>query len=681
MWDAVLFLIVVTLLYSLSLQTMLEDQRLTASFVSGALWENVVEMLGAKVPPHPENRPAITAIPLSSLLVLNGLLGIAAWFGGAKWIELRSGITLRSALRTWAYRGWSWLLLPVIWQIMWLLPLGNDWMSLLASTIPMWLTLGCGGWAATFFTLSCSGKGEPSQDEVSVERSKLETIQHPQGDGYSLPISVWLAIIVFTACLFAMNWQLYEGLQTPHGDSVMYEEHLWNLTHGKGFRSFLDYDPQRQPPVFRLFLGEHIQVVHVLLLPLYLLWPSHLLLEFCETLALASGAIAVCWIARRHTGSSRAAGLLAIAYLFYFPLHYLDIEIDFKTFRPICFGVPAVLFALDQWERGRLRTMLFLLAIALSAKEDYAMILAPLGLWIALCGRSEVSNNISRRGRWWLGGSMAVVGCCYLIFVIKFAIPYFRGGDVHYARYFPIELGQTPGDLVHSVLTNPLLTARFLFTPQNLLFGLSLVVPLGFVPLWSPTRLAVATPLFGVLCLNQIASDTQHHFHAPLIPIVFWAAAAGLARFPNLQVTATSEKRFAPRWALACSCAMGILLSFTPVGIAFWDSGSVGYWRRWYLPGERSQHIATVLAQIPSNSRVASTDYVHPRFTHYERSYDYSDYRPVVPDDTDYIVIDTHHRYSAIKHPKQVKEYRDHPEDWELLPDQTDGYFIILRRR
>ena len=29
---------------------------------------------------------------------------------------------------------------------------------------------------------------------------------------------------------------------------------------------------------------------------------------------------------------------------------------------------------------------------------------------------------------------------------------------------------------------------------------------------------------------------------------------------------------------------------------------------------------------IPSGARVASTDYVHPRFTHFARSYDYSDY-------------------------------------------------------
>ena len=50
----------------------------------------------------------------------------------------------------------------------------------------------------------------------------------------------------------------------------------------KDFRSYLDQG---------LFWGEHIQFIHLLLLPVYLLWPSHLLLEFCETAALAIGAI------------------------------------------------------------------------------------------------------------------------------------------------------------------------------------------------------------------------------------------------------------------------------------------------------------------------------------------------------------------------------------------------------
>ncbi len=131
---------------------------------------------------------------------------------------------------------------------------------------------------------------------------------------------------------------------------------------------------------------------------------------------------------------------------------------------------------------------------------------------------------------------------------------------------------------------------------------------------------------------------------------------------------------------------MGLPVSFSPLGSGFWDPYSSKYWKSLYVPGERARRFPAVLALIPRDSRVASTDYIHPRFTHHARSYDYSLYPRTVPDDPDYdepdyIVIDTRHPYSQIKRPEEVKEFRFHPERWELLDDKTGGYFLVFKRR
>ena len=126
-------------------------------------------------------------------------------------------------------------------------------------------------------------------------------------------------LLLFVATFTALNGALWWNLRIPHGDSVMYEEHIWNFWHGKGFRSYLDQG---------LFLGEHIQVVHLLLSPFHWIWPSHLTLELCETLALAAGAIPTYLLVRRRSGNAYAALWIAVAYLWYFPMHYLDIAID-----------------------------------------------------------------------------------------------------------------------------------------------------------------------------------------------------------------------------------------------------------------------------------------------------------------------------------------------------------------
>ena len=110
--------------------------------------------------------------------------------------------------------------------------------------------------------------------------------------------------------------------------------------------------------------------------------------------------------------------------------------------------------------------------------------------------------------------------------------------------------------------------------------------------------------------------------------------------------------------------------------------------RKLWARDPRADQFEKVFAKIPRESRVASTDFVHPRFTHHERSYDYSkvlrrvaNYEDRVPDDTDFIVIDARGPYSGIKSPDQVRERQTEPDRWKVLPDETDGYFIVLRRK
>jgi len=140
--------------------------------------------------------------------------------------------------------------------------------------------------------------------------------------------------------------------------------------------------------------------------------------------------------------------------------------------------------------------------------------------------------------------------------------------------------------------------------------------------------------------------------------------------------------------AMLFSIATGMFLGTNPSSLTFWDSGRGSYWRNLYVEGERPREFVKIETQIPPSARVASTDFVHPRYTHFERSYDYSAYaRQVagyedrVPDDTDYIVIDTRHPYSRVHSPADVRELQREPDRWELLPDVTNGYFIVLKRR
>ncbi|MCX7418645.1 MAG: DUF2079 domain-containing protein [Planctomycetia bacterium] len=729
---------------AMSSQSLLSAEVTATALMSPGTWRALVVVLGGRVA-QGNSGEWIADVDFLPLLLMWSMFAAVSGVVAALLIRRKTPGSWSNVLTSVGFAfGWWWVM--GAWELLRLLAFSLRLESIeqfLLVSPQLWQAFALAGWLAQMLAARSSPSG-------------VESVSADCGSSWK-----WLLglIAVYVVVFTAMNWRLWFNLRIPHGDSAMYEEHLWNLTHGKGFRSYLDQG---------LFLGEHIQVIHLLLLPLHWIWPSHLLLELCESTALAIGAIPVFRMAQRSTGSSRAGLLLAAAYLLYFPLHYLDIEVDLKTFRPESFCVPFFLFAFDALEQRRLRRMCVLLLIALSAKEDYSIIIAPLGVWIALQGyfgkrllsesntscesnKTQTARAVKAQAsvstspppslpRWisgfcttvfelsseevrsakaqihrdklggetkdWsrilLGLGIAVFGVVYLIFATRVVIPWFRGGaELHYVKYFS-KFGNSMNEVVWNMLTKPSLLFGELVTAGTLMYALSMLLPIGFIALLSPSRLAVGLPLFGILCLNELAHDPRHHFHAPLVPVIFWATAIGIGNVNRIceRITATFSRAslltastphlvtFMQHFVWTSAFATGLFLSMSPAGLSFWDANaSTSLWKL-YAHDPRADHLPELLAQIPPTARVASNDFVHPRFTHHERSYDYSHYRrriagygENVPDDTDFIVFDTRHPYSDLKSPDQVRELKDHPDDWELLPDKAQGYFIVLRRR
>lgn len=534
--------------------------------------------------------------------------------------------------------------------------------------------------------------------------TSLETAVHRPWLDRAAPVALVLTAVVWQNTSFWMNHQLYEGLLVPHGDSAMYEEHLWNVWHGKGFRSYLDQG---------LFLGEHIQVIHLLLLPLHLLWPHYLLLEWFASACLAASVWPIYCIALRHTGCRRTAFLMGLTWLFFTPMHFLDIAIDLKTLRPSCYGVFALFLFIDQAERGNRLNALLCCLLALMTQEDFALITGGISCVLWLLERNRADPR-ERRSQQQLAASLAVASVAWVLLAVLFVIPAFRGGEVvHYSRYFG-DLGRSPSELLRTAITEPGRVFAVLCSSRTLLYLLMLTGPLGFLCWKSPLRLTAGLATFTMLSLIQLGNDGPesaasalppvpfHHFHAPLLPVLFWAAAAGLGhrQRPTVQTSfpqtflqsvvqpLTQTPRHAARFACLCAAATALTGSLMPCGTAFWSSESPFGWRNLYVPGARAREFPKVLARIPASARVASTDFVHTRLTHFERSWDYSDYprainnyQPGVPPETDFIVIDTTHPYSTVRSPADVRELREQPDRWELLPDDTGGLFLILRRR
>lgn len=677
---------------------------LTQAELWGLLWPNdihgnVVRMLGGTVT---QNSVGASVTELGFGTVLLRALCLTCGLTFISWLRCRTSVkAVRDLLLPSLVQSCIVLLCSSAW---WLILLAGE-LGFSAATnfasgvLPLWVCATAAIWlwttARAWFPMS-NADGPALRNEQD-RRTKLPVVL------------LGACMVSWVAVSFWLNYCLYQQLFIPHGDSAMYEEHLWNVWHGKGFRSYLDQG---------LFLGEHFQVIHLLLLPLHMLWPSHLLLELSESVALASCSVPIYLIACRHTDNRLAAALLAIAWLFYFPMHFLDIAIDQKTFRPIALGLPFLFWLIELSERRKVVQAFVCLLIVLSAKEDMALVTFPLmavmgfSAWkdskSAANTFSEEERVSSRKAARWFG-LLAAFSAVYVLAVVTVGIPAFRSGEsVHYSRYFG-DLGSSPGELVQTALTKPFRVTGRMFSVRTLLYGLIFLLPVALFPLRRCLYLAAASVSFTMLSLMELgdsASDLPpipyHHFHAPLLPVIFWAAIAGIGKTTKDRAGAvTGFRRFlqfprspgaAAALILCCCIATSLIGSMMPCGLNFWSDQSAFGKNQLYTPTDKAQQqraemASVVVEQIPLTARVASTDFIHTRLTHCERSYDYSDYirkvndyRHGVPDDTEYIVIDTGHRYSTIRSAADVPELQADDSDWALLPDVTDGRFLILKR-
>ncbi|MEZ6122775.1 MAG: DUF2079 domain-containing protein [Planctomycetaceae bacterium] len=710
--SSLLTAIVGCLLLAGAVQGWLSDASISSAVWPADINAHLVHLLGGSLGTDALGQPRVelsyvsVAVRLLSGLGLVGLLN--ALLCRRRKAESAIQPTVMSA-DTWKLTGLV-CAIGSAWWLLWILSdFGAEFLSRFClGILPVWISLTVGmllwiWWCSAFL----SGSSASVSNDSAVDPDGVQGAQQSQWWPLLFLLVITTAWIMQS---FFLNRCLYDQLLIPHGDSAMYEEHLWNVWHGKGFRSYLDQG---------LFLGEHIQVIHLLLLPLHMLWPSHLLLELAESVALGSCTIPLYLIARRHFGSARAAAIVSCAWLLYFPMHFLDIAIDQKTFRPIALSLPFLFWMIDSAERRRPWATALCLLLALSAKEDLALITFPLLAVMAirerLIGRAVPgSRPIDRTMHRWLWG-LSAFSAVYLVAAVLVIIPAFRSGDhVHYARYFG-DLGGTPSELIRTSISHPMKFLATFFSVRTVLYVAIFLGPLAFFPLRKPLLLCGGILTFGMLALLQLStSDTDlppvpyHHFHAPLLPVLFYALITAIGEAPAMFIGGRKSaggqtiSQLRPSSIVILSRSVLVLLccattsatgSLLPFGLSFWSQDSAfGYHRLYASQDPRQQRrvamIGEVLKQIPQSARVASTDYIHTRLTHCERSYDYSNYpravnhyQPGVPPDTEYIVIDTGHRYSEIHSPQEIPELRDHPDQWQLLPDRTHGMFIILKRR
>jgi uncharacterized membrane protein len=430
----------------------------------------------------------------------------------------------------------------------------------------------------------------------------------------------------------------HRAFETGRFDLGNMVQAVWSTAHGRP----LDVTELDGDQINRL--GAHVDPLLAAFAPLWWLWPSPTMLLVVQAVVIALGALPVFWLARKHLRSQWMPALFALAYLLYASVQWLALD----EFHAVALACPFLLYALWYLDEERLLAALPFLGLTALTKEELPLVVAGLGVWYALA-----------RGHRLAGAGIAVAGTALTAFYLTVVMPHYRDGDApaFYDRYDAV--GGSPGGIVKTLFTDPVVLLQAVTEGRDLTYLLQLALPLAGLFLAAPLLLIPALPELAANLLSETATQTSIEFHytAPIIPFLVAGTVLGAARVPRLAPV-----------ALAASLVGAVVLG--PL------------WAGELVPDRLSAHdrvAARAVGLVPPHAPVSSTNGLGAHLSARRRVFSF----PVIRE-SEWVAVDL--RRASYLDRRSAPSTAAIPlarlvasGDWETVLDE-DGIYVLRRR-
>jgi uncharacterized membrane protein len=320
----------------------------------------------------------------------------------------------------------------------------------------------------------------------------------------------WIPILLallWGIVLSAYAWLRHMRINSSTFDLGIKSQVIWNTWRGDWFASTIEVSN---------YLGDHVQLIFLLLAPLLGFWRDVRILLIVQAFLLSLGAIPVYRIALRKLGDQRLAVLFSLVYLLYPLLGFVN-RFDFH---PVVFTIPFFLVAYDLLESNQPGWATLFILLSLSLREEVGLTVFAFGIY------ASVFMDRRRLGLVWAG-----TGLTWSLFALFWLMPAFRGevSDT-VGRY--VWLGESPGQILTNLISRPRMVLEHLLVPYRAAVPLKLFLPVGFLALIAPAPLLVTLPALAYNLLSETPSQSSIYFQylAPAVPFIFIAAIQGATR-------------------------------------------------------------------------------------------------------------------------------------------------------
>jgi uncharacterized membrane protein len=467
------------------------------------------------------------------------------------------------------------------------------------------------------------------------------------------PLVVWGALASWSALHLAEARSDFLGFRLARFDLGNMVQAVWSTAHGRPLETTHLSGEQASR------LAGHADPILALFAPLFVLWPSPLVLAGVQIAACALGALPVFWLARRHLASEKAAALLALAYLAYPWLGWTALD----AMHPVTLAIPLFLYAIWFLDSDRLWAFAVCALLIAATGELMGLPLAALGLWYWLA-----------RGRRRSGLLIAAAGFAWTLLAVKVIVPSFHGADSPFYGYYAT-VGGSPEGVVRTLFTDPGTIASALFGGADLAYLILLGVPLAGFFVLAPGLAAVALPqlLANGLSDSPATSGPQHQYVAAVIPFLIAATVLGIARLPR------ARRVLGAMIVLVGSGALTLYAGPLPGTPA-----DVNLWYQDHVPRKHVAALEAAVALVPDDAALSATNKAGSHLS--ARRYFYS--VPLVKR-AEWIVLDTHDPWVVERaedltlgpHPELIRAFRRRIERspaWAKVFEQ-DGVLVFRR--
>lgn len=418
-------------------------------------------------------------------------------------------------------------------------------------------------------------------------------------------------------------------LENP-GDMAVLNQIMYTFTYELVFRTTLHGGKN--------YLAEtHFTPILVLISPLYALAGNILTLFFVTAVSFAVSGVLLGKVAEMRFGNPVYGYAVFILFLFYPASLNLSIV---NGFRPVILSVLFLSGAIYAFERDSFRLFVLMLLLAMLCKETIALAVVPFA----------VVGWLEKRSALW-SATPVVLGIGYFYVVTSLVMPGLRGGsgfagaDVGEFSH----LGNSAGEIVTTVLLNPLDTISLAVNAQSLIFAFKELFPGLFLSLLAPEVLFIPASQWALVTLADSGYFLKlyNHYHAPLLPFVVWSLLIGIQRVQHLTEYAAARRESLRRIVDRYSAFMGTehnvsnpvragilalvlanVLLFSPFGAQVNHASTNVGWVDNDIHGQ--------LAEVPSDASVSSQHILRPQLSSRGELYRFPDVSGA-----DYIVLNT----------------------------------------